>query len=196
MDQTTLQQIQLLCCVSHLFLTSNEGAIKASANQSGCCECTIHLYALSYNCLPCQWAAMMWSMGSNDVLSSSLLQAARKRPALANMLIHPWLALPTPGAPLPTPGAPLPTPQLQLTIAPSSPGPSPLGLAPTDGPHTPMPVEGQQHQGMSPCTTASEETMLSCEMPTPDSRYVPSALHSFSDMTSCMWFFWMPVSQL
>ena len=105
------------------------------------------------------------SMGGNNVLSRSVLQAARKRPALASMLIHPWLALPTPGAPLPIP-------QLQLATAPSSPGPSPLGLPPTDGPHTPMPVEGRQHQGMSPCTTASEETMLSCEMPTPDTRYV------------------------
>ena len=131
------------------------------------------------------------------MLSHSLLQAARKRPALANMLIHPWLALPTPGAPLPTAGTPLPTPQLQLTTAPSSPGPSPLGLAPTEcGPHTPMPVEGRQHEGMSPCTTASEETMLSCEMATPDSRCVSSPLHSFSHLTLCIWLLCLQVSQL
>lgn len=130
------------------------------------------------------------STASNDVLSHSLMQAARKRPALANMLMHPWLALPTPGAPLPTP-------QLQLTTAPSSPGPSPLGLAPTEcGPHTPMPVEGRQHQGMSPCTTTSEETMLSCEMAPPDSRCVSSAMHSLSDATTCMWLLWVQVSQL
>ena len=123
------------------------------------------------------------------MLSHSLLQAARKRPALANMLTHPWLALPTPGAPPPNP-------QLQLTVAPSSPGPSPLGLAPTEcGPHTPMPVEGRQHQGMSPCTTASEETMLSCEMATPDSRCASLALH-LSDLTVCMWLLWVQVSQL
>ncbi|DBA84709.1 TPA: hypothetical protein ACH3X1_005961 [Trebouxia sp. C0004] len=111
------------------------------------------------------------SADAKDFVFLALTKAARKRPALANMLTHPWLALPTPGAPLPTPGAPLPTPQLKLTTAPSSPGPSPLGLAPTEcGPHTPMPVEGRQHQGISPCTTASEETMLSCEMATPESR--------------------------
>ncbi|KAA6416482.1 MAG: serine threonine kinase, partial [Trebouxia sp. A1-2] len=104
------------------------------------------------------------SADAKDFVFLALTKAARKRPALASMLIHPWLALPTPVAPLPTP-------QLQLTMAPSSPGPSPLGLAPTEcEPHTPMPMEGRQHQGVSPCTTASEETVLSCEMATPDSR--------------------------
>lgn len=139
-------------------------------------------------CLVVQMCAL--SAGSNVALSHSLLQAARKRPALASMLIHPWLALPTPVAPLPTP-------QLQLTMAPSSPGPSPLGLAPTEcEPHTPMPMEGRQHQGVSPCTTASEETVLSCEMATPDSRFVSSALHSASDATVCRWSLWVQLGQL
>ena len=181
MDQITLQSIYILCCVSHLSLTSSEGAIRASANPNDANVPNIYMPWHATACLV---------NGEHDVLSHSLLQAARKRPALANMLIHPWLAPPTPGAPLPTP-------QLQLTTAPSSPGPSPLGLAPTEcGPHTPMPVEGRQHQGMSPCTTASEETMLSCEMATPDTRCVSSPLHSLSGLTLCMWLLWAPVSKL
>lgn len=115
------------------------------------------------------------------------MQAARKRPALANMLSHPWLQLPSTSAVSascaaaqpPALSAPQPPPLLgppgpMLTAGPSPPGPSPLGLTPTEPPGVQSmsshPEEGRPHPaGVSDLSTASEETSASIE---------PSIAHS------------------
>ena len=85
------------------------------------------------------------------------------------MLSHPWLTGPTQA---PSPPAPQ---QLLLT---NPPAPTVLsikrGTPSENGPQTPLPCEGWQHQGMSPCTTVSDESTLSCEVAgtTSDGRYV------------------------
>lgn len=114
------------------------------------------------------------------------MQAARKRPALADMLSHRWLQPPTAPAVSASPAASQSTPQLAgqspplLTLpgspssaAPSPPGPSPLGLTPTEAPGiqplTPHSDEGRQPPGVADADASSEETSMSLE---------PMAAHS------------------
>ncbi|KAL3135413.1 hypothetical protein ABBQ32_007595 [Trebouxia sp. C0010 RCD-2024] len=133
------------------------------------------------------------SPDAKDFVFSALTKAARKRPALANMLSHPWLQLPSTSAVSascaaaqpPALSAPQPPPLLgppgpMLTAGPSPPGPSPLGLTPTEPPGVQSmsshPEEGRPHPaGVSDLSTASEETSASIE---------PSIAHSDARLVS------------
>ncbi|KAL3131330.1 hypothetical protein ABBQ38_000618 [Trebouxia sp. C0009 RCD-2024] len=127
------------------------------------------------------------SPDAKDFVFSALTKAARKRPALANMLSHPWLQLPSTSAvsassaasqppPLSAPQPPplLGPPGPTLTADPGPPGPSPLGLTSTEPPGvqsmTSHPEEGRSPPaGVSDLSTASEQSSGSPE---------PSIAHS------------------
>ena len=115
---------------------------------------------------------------TNDL--STCMQAARKRPALANMLSHRWLQPLTPPSTSPS-SAPSSAPCQQMvvsaTLLPGPPGPplltaaptepSSSGLTPTEAPGlqsmNPHPDEDRHHGGVSRNATAFEVMSISSE---------------------------------
>ena len=123
------------------------------------------------------------------------MQAARKRPALANMLSHRWLQMSLLRSASPSSAAsqaptqfdaqatPLLGPPGPLSSTPtSSAGPSPLGLTPTEAPRvhptSPNPDAGRHHSGVSRSHTAYAETSMGAElMASPsENRCVPCCI--------------------